>query len=42
MTAALIAGGASIALASLIIGVGLYGLGQVLVRLLDEGPDEEA
>jgi hypothetical protein len=31
-----------IALALLIIGVGLYGLGQALERLLDEGPDEKA
>jgi hypothetical protein len=31
-----------IALALLIIGVGLYGLGQALERLLKEGPDEEA
>ena len=32
----------AIALALLIIGIGLYGLGQVLERLLDEGPEEEA
>ena len=31
----------AIALVLLIIGAGLYGLGQVLERLLDEGPDEE-
>ena len=32
----------AIALSLLIIGVGLYGLGQALERLLDEGPDETA
>jgi hypothetical protein len=32
----------AIALALLIIGVGLYGLGQAFERLLDEGPDEKA
>jgi len=32
----------AIALALLIIGVGLYGIGQALERLLEEGPDEEA
>jgi hypothetical protein len=32
----------AIAVALLIIGVGLYGLGQALERLLEEGPDEEA
>jgi hypothetical protein len=32
----------AIALALLIIGVGLYRLGQALERLLEEGPDEEA
>ncbi|HEY2398184.1 MAG TPA: hypothetical protein VGH78_04245 [Solirubrobacteraceae bacterium] len=32
----------AIALALLIIGVGLYGIGQLLERVLDEGPDEEA
>ena len=31
----------ALALALLIIGVALYGLGQALERLLDEGPDEE-
>ena len=32
----------AIALALLIIGAGLYGLGQALERLLDDGPDDEA
>jgi len=32
----------AIALALLIIGVGLYGLGQALERLLDGGPDGDA
>lgn len=35
------AGPLAIALALLIIGVVLYGLGQALERLLDKGPDEK-
>ena len=31
----------AIAFALLVIGVGLYGLGHVLERLLEKGPDEE-
>ncbi|HEX9482596.1 MAG TPA: hypothetical protein VF927_10890 [Solirubrobacteraceae bacterium] len=31
----------AIAFALLIVGVGLYGLGHVLERLLEKGPDEE-
>jgi|GEM_PF-4264612 len=36
------AGTLAIALALLVVGVVLYGLGQAIERLLDEGPDEEA
>lgn len=32
----------AIAIALLIIGVAVFGLGQALERLLDEGPDEKA
>ena len=35
-------GSLAIALALLIIGVVVYGVGQALERLLDEQPDEEA
>jgi hypothetical protein len=42
MTGALAAGGAAIARALLIIGIGLHGRGQALARLLEERPDEEA
>jgi hypothetical protein len=34
------AGALAIALILLVIGVALYGLGQALERLLDEGPEE--